>query len=272
MEKVKKNGLYYIAEIGCNHCGNFELAKMMIYIAKYICKVDAVKFQKRTIKACLTEEEYNRPHPVPQNSYGKSYGEHRSYLEFSKYKHMKLKEYCDEIQIDYGCSVWDIQAAKEIISIRPAFVKIPSACNNNIELLEFIVRNYDGPIHLSLGMLHKQETHELIEYIKKRGYSKRIVLYHCVSGYPIKTEDVCLLEIMSLMKEKETFRGIGFSGHHKGINIDLGAIALGAQYIERHYTLNHHLKGTDHIASLEPDEFSLLVSNGEEKTKGYIGY
>ena len=120
-------------------------------------------------------------------------------------------------------------------------------------------------------MLHKREKDNLLNYIQNKGYSKRTILYHCVSGYPVPIEETCLLEIALLMKETQNlFEGIGFSGHHEGVKIDTVAIALGARYIERHLTLSHYLKGTDHIASLEPEEFFILVENGNEILKALI--
>lgn len=94
-----------VAEIGCNHKGEIEIAKEMIKTAKIFCKVDYVKFQKRNIKELLTEEEYNAPHSNPFNSYGVTYGAHREYLEFSLDQHRELKSYCEEIGIEYSSSV-----------------------------------------------------------------------------------------------------------------------------------------------------------------------
>lgn len=265
---MEESKIYFVGEIGCNHCGSLDVAKMMIYLAKKVCKIDGVKFQKRTVRKCLTEREYDMPHPIPSNSYGYTYGEHREYLEFTTEQHKILKEYCEEIGIDYGVSVWDENAAEEMISINPDFIKIPSACNSNINLIEYVAINYKGPIHVSLGMLAKQEKEELLGYFLHSQYAERLVVYHCTSGYPVPVSQMCLLEISDLCKySRNKFLGIGFSGHHKGIDIDCMAISLGARYVERHYTLNHFLKGTDHCASLEPGEFRKLVRNCEDLTK-----
>ncbi len=129
---------FIIAEIGCNHKGEVELAKELIKVAKIFCNVDAVKFQKRNNKELLTEEQYNQPHPNPVNSYGETYGLHREYLEFDLIQHEELKEYCEEIGVIYSTSVWDLSSAKEIASLKPQFIKIPSACNNNDELLTWL--------------------------------------------------------------------------------------------------------------------------------------
>mgnify|MGYP001004845736 CR=1 FL=1 len=108
---------FVIAEIGCNHKGDIEIAKELIKVAKIFCNVDAVKFQKRKNKELLTEEQYNQPHPNPSNSYGETYGLHREYLEFDVEQHAELKRYCEEIGIIYSTSVWDLTSAKEIISL-----------------------------------------------------------------------------------------------------------------------------------------------------------
>ena len=125
---------YVIAEIGCNHKGDIEIAKELIKVAKIFCNVDAVKFQKRHNKELLTEEQYNAPHPNPVNSYGDTYGAHREFLEFDVNQHQELKDYCEDIGLDYSTSVWDLTSAKEIAGLQPKFIKIPSACNNTIKM------------------------------------------------------------------------------------------------------------------------------------------
>ena len=117
---------YVIAEIGCNHKGDIEIAKELIKVAKIFCNVDAVKFQKRHNKELLTEEQYNAPHPNPVNSYGDTYGAHREFLEFDVNQHQELKDYCEDIGLDYSTSVWDLTSAKEIAGLQPKFIKIPS--------------------------------------------------------------------------------------------------------------------------------------------------
>lgn len=244
---------YVIAEIGCNHKGEMAIAKELIKIAKIFCNADAVKFQKRNNKELLTEEQYNTPHPNPANSYGATYGEHREYLEFTAEQHQELKSYCEEIGIVYSTSVWDTTSAKEIAGLQPEFIKIPSACNNNFEMLEWLCQNYNGEIHISTGMTTKDETDVLVEFFTKFGRNKDLVLYNCTSGYPVPFEDVCLLDIRILQeKYGDKVKHIGFSGHHLGIAVDVAAFTLGANIIERHYTIDRTWKGTDHAASLEP--------------------
>lgn len=249
-----------IAEIGCNHMGDFNLAKKMVSVVKQFTDADIVKFQKRNPKELLTKKQYNSPHPEPRNSYGKTYGEHREFLEFSIEQHRKLKEYCEELGIEYSCSVWDLTSAKEIISLNPKRIKIPSACNLNFELLNLICNSFPGEIDLSLGMTSKKEEESIVSFFTKKKRNKDLVLYSCTSAYPSSFEDVCLLEITNLRRKYgRRVKDIGFSGHHLGIAIDNAALALGASHIERHFTLDRTWKGTDHAASLEPDGLRRLV-------------
>lgn len=253
---------YVIAEAGCNHKGDMQIAKELIEVAALFCKVDAIKFQKRCNKELLTEEQYNAPHPNPENSYGKTYGEHREFLEFTVEQHAQLKKWCEEYGITYSTSVWDLTSAKEIASLQPKFIKIPSACNNHYEMLQWLCDNYKGEIQISLGMTTHEEEKELVDFFVKNGRNKDLVIYNCTSGYPVPFEDVCLLEINRIKDSYgEMVKHVGFSGHHLGIAVDVAAYTLGASVIERHYTLDRTWKGTDHAASLEPDGVRKLVRN-----------
>ncbi|MGB5666426.1 MAG: N-acetylneuraminate synthase family protein [Maribacter sp.] len=244
---------YIIAEIGCNHKGDMKIAKEMIYMAKIFGNADAVKFQKRNNKELLTGEQYEAPHPNPANSYGNTYGAHREFLEFDVTQHQELKNYCEEVGITYSASVWETISAKEIASLNPDFIKIPSACNNNFKMLGWLCENYMGEIHISTGMTTKDEIESIVDFFSKHDRNKDLVVYNCTSGYPVPFKDICLLDILKL-KEKygDKVKSIGFSGHHLGIAIDIAAYTLGAHIIERHFTLDRTWKGTDHAASLEP--------------------
>ena len=243
-----------IAEIGCNHKGDMNIAKELIMTAATYCKADVVKFQKRCNKELLSSEEYNAPHPNPANSYGDTYGAHREFLEFNLDQHRQLKAWCEEYGIDYSTSVWDVTSAKEIVSLQPNLIKVPSACNLNKNLLQYLCDNFGGEIHLSVGMTTKEEEEEIVNFFESNGRAKDVVLYNCTSGYPVPFEDICLLEITRMRQQYAgRVKGIGFSGHHLGIAVDSAAVALGAEWIERHYTLDRTWKGTDHAASLEPD-------------------
>jgi N-acetylneuraminate synthase len=243
-----------IAEIGCNHKGDMNIAKEMIKIAATYCNADIVKFQKRCNRELLTPEEYNAPHPNPNNSYGKTYGEHREFLEFNLEQHRQLQTWCREYGIEYSTSVWDVTSAKEICTLNPKLIKVPSACNLNKKMLEYLCDNFGGEIHLSFGMTTKEEEEQIVSFFEEKKRNNDLVIYSCTSGYPVPFEDVCLLEINRLRESyAKRVKAIGFSGHHLGIAVDSAAVALGAEFIERHYTLDRTWKGTDHAASLEPD-------------------
>ena len=256
---------FIIAEAGCNHMGQMNIAKDLIETAAHFCKADAIKFQKRCPKELLTEEQYNAPHPNPVNSYGDTYGAHREFLEFTLDQHAQLKKWCEEAGIIYSSSVWDLTSAKEIASLNPDFIKIPSACNTHFGMLQWLCDNYQGEIQLSFGMTSRAEEEEIVQLFEKNGRAGDLVLFNCTSGYPVAFKDVCLLEIIRM---RETYgkrvKAVGFSGHHLGIAIDVAAYTLGAEYIERHYTLDRTWKGTDHAASLEPDGVRKLVRNLRE--------
>ena len=260
MNKYKKP--YVIAEAGCNHKGEMKIARELIDTAAHFCHADAIKFQKRCPRELLTPEQYNAPHPNPANAYGETYGAHREFLEFTVDQHRQLKEWCEEAGIVYSTSVWDMTSAKEIASLNPRFIKIPSACNNHFEMLQWLCDNYGGEIQLSFGMTTHKEEEEIVDLFVKNGRNKDLILYNCTSGYPVPFKDVCLLELTRMKKTYgETVKAIGFSGHHLGIAVDVAAYTLGAEYIERHYTLDRTWKGTDHAASLEPDGIRKLVRN-----------
>ncbi|MBQ4801405.1 N-acetylneuraminate synthase family protein [Aquimarina sp. MMG015] len=242
-----------IAEIGCNHKGDMDIAKELLRLSKE-CNADVVKFQKRNNRELLTEQQYNAPHPNPSNSYGDTYGAHREFLEFSVEQHKELKNYCDQIGIEYSTSVWDVTSAREMITFNPSMLKVPSACNNHFDMLRVLRDEYTGEVHLSFGMTNQDEEKQIISFFEETDQAKhRLVIYSCTSGYPVPFEDVCLLEISRLKNEYgNRVKDVGFSGHHLGIAIDNAAYTLGATWVERHFTKDRTWKGTDHAASLEP--------------------
>ena len=242
-----------IAEIGCNHKGDIKIAQDLIQTAKR-CGADVAKFQKRNNKLLLNKKEYEGPHPEPWNSYGNTYGLHREALELNIDQHKELQDFCSTIGIEYTSSVWELDSAKEISELNPLFIKIPSATNLDFKMQNFLCENYNGKIHVSVGMTKKKEIAEIINFYKKKSRINDLVLYCCTSGYPISEKDICLLEIKNLQKLMEnTEGGVGFSGHHLGIAPDIAAVTLGVDWIERHFTLDRTWKGTDHAASLEPE-------------------
>jgi N-acetylneuraminate synthase len=246
--------LTVIAEIGCNHMGQLKIALEMIDTLSVYCKVDAVKFQKRTVRELFTQSEFFAPHPNPQNSYGDTYGEHREFLEFNLAQHRELKNHAESKGVIYSSSVWDLTAAGEIASLTPTFIKIPSASNQNFDMYDYLCDNFKGEIHVSVGMTTREEEKKIVDFFVSKGKNRDLVLYSCTAGYPVPFEDICLLEIKRLKESySNVVKAIGFSGHHLGIAADIAAMTLGATYFERHFTFDRTWKGTDHAASLEPD-------------------
>jgi N-acetylneuraminate synthase len=249
-----------IAEIGCNHGGDVATARKMIAVAAQFCEVDVVKFQKREPRTLLTPEQYGAPHPNPMHAFGESYGAHREFLEFDVEVHAALVEACRASGVVYSTSVWDVPSAQAVLGLEPEFLKVPSAANLNEELLKVLCLDYGGDVHVSLGMTSRAEEEWLLALFDGCGALDRVVLYACTSGYPVPFEDLALGEIARLRDAYGSqVRAIGFSGHHLGIAADIAAMTLGADYVERHFTLDRTAKGTDHAASLEPDGMRRLA-------------
>jgi sialic acid synthase len=249
-----------VAEHCCNHMGDVDLAKKMIDAA-VLAGADYAKFQKWNARAALSPSQYEAPHPNPHHSFGEPYGRHREALEFSAEQHNELRDYCNLRGIKYSCSVFDDVSAKELVTLNPEYIKIPSQKNLRKSIyLRLAELNYQGDLHVSTGMTSRKQLASLVELLERLGFGGRVVLYSATSSYPCQFEDVHLLNIEAL---KQNFghwpKGYGFSGHHNGIALDIAAAMLGVEFIERHFTLDRTMKGTDHAASLEPQGLTKLV-------------
>ena len=158
--------------------------------------------------------------------------------------------------------MWDKKSAENFLKakIKCDFLKIPSACNLDFDLLEILTNKYKGKLHLSLGMTKIDEIEKIVDFFINKNRNKDLVLYSCTSTYPSDFNDIGLLDIKKLKNQfSKVIYDVGFSGHHLGIAIDIAAYALGANYIERHFTLDRTWKGTDHAASLEPTGLTKLI-------------
>lgn len=266
-----ETAIQVVAEVGCNHKGDLDLAKEMIRVAALDCGVDVVKFQKRCNRELLSPAQYNAPHPNPAHAYGASYGAHRECLEFDRDQHLELLICCAEQGVTYSTSVWDLTSARDMVSLSPAMLKVPSASNQHYAMQTYLCEQFPGEIHVSLGMTTAHEIASLMRFYAERGRMRDLVLYACTSGYPVDYSDVCLFEIRALMElYGAQIKGIGFSGHHLGTAPDMAALALGRAmqwdghgnftHIERHFTLDRSWKGTDHAASLEPADLRDLCA------------
>jgi len=256
--------VFVVAEIGINHNGSFELAKRLIKEAK-LAKADAVKFQKRNPEEILIKEWLERPYNSP-NAYGRTYGEHRKKLELSGEEYYKLKKYADDLGILFFASVWDFSSADFMEKLGVAAYKIPSADVINLPLLEYVAKK-DRPILLSTGMSTLEEIDEAVKTILK--YNSRLIIFHCVSLYPCP-DDKIDLNFMNILKQRYKPLPIGYSGHEIGYLPTLTAVAMGTPIVERHFTLNKKMKGSDHAASLEPKELKELIEKIKtvEKIRG----
>ncbi len=243
---------FIIAEIGHNHGGNLETAKELILEAKK-CGVDAVKFQKRENKSLFTKEFYNKPYEN-ENSYGRTYGEHREALEFNVHQYKELIEFSESNNIIFFATAFDPFSAALLQSLNVPCFKVASADLTNIPLIEQLVE-YKKPLIISTG----GGTLEDIDRVVKTIHGKvEYALLHCVATYPNKPEQMNLKFIQTL-KDRYIDCQVGLSDHYNGIVMAEAAYMIGARIIEKHFTMNHTWKGTDHPLSLEPQGMFKMV-------------
>lgn len=240
-----------VAEVGCNHGGNLNTARLMIKAAAE-AGADVVKFQKRNLEMCLDPTRAAAPHPVPSNAFGTNYAKHRAALEFTLEQHYELKRCCKDHGVAYACSVWDVLSALEVASLGPAYIKIPSACNLHKPLRTALIGK--GPVHLSLGALVGMEIRELLRTLAQEP-GPMPLLYVCTSSYPPSQSDLHLGTIRWL---RDAGLQVGFSSHTRLTRVAVYAFLLGASVIEQHFTLDRAQKGTDHAISLLPEELKEL--------------
>ena len=242
--------VFIIAEIGNNHNGSFDRAKQMIDECIEL-KVDCVKFQMRNLKEVYRESSLNKS----GDDLGTEYildllGE----FELSIEDQRKLRDYCKEKGILYLCTPWDSKSIKVLEGFEVPAYKVASADLTNLPLLQLLSET-KKPLILSTGMSTEEEVKITTSFLNDRKVN--FTLLHCNSTYPAPYHDINLNWMKRL---KEIHQNIGYSGHERGIAVTLGAVALGAKIIERHYTLDRHMEGPDHAASLEFNEFSDLVA------------
>jgi sialic acid synthase SpsE len=237
-----------IAEMGINHCGDMKLAKKIIKAAAK-CGVDYIKGQKRTPSECLTEEQYNRPYDNP-NSFGKTYGEHKEALEFSKEQWKELFDYANSLGLKAFNTVFDINSANEMEELGQEIYKFGSAETSKHDLIKHVM-TFNKPIIVSTGMSIMEEVEETMNILKS--HTNDVVVMQCTSTYPCDEKDVNL-NVLKTYKEEFPWAKLGFSGHFRSANggVEAGAVALGATWLERHFTTDRTMKGSDQAASLEP--------------------
>ena len=248
---------FIIAEAGVNHNGSLELAKKLIEKAKEV-GADAVKFQ--TFKA----ENVISSHAPMAEYQKKNLGKEMSQIEMIKklelsYDDFKiLKEYCDEVGITFLSSPFDVESARFLANLGMEIFKIPSGEITNYPLLKEI-GSYGKKVILSTGMADLGEIEDALDVLISSGTKREnITVLHCTSEYPAPYEEVNLRAMLTI---KDAFKvRVGYSDHTEGIEIPIAAVALGAEVIEKHFTLDKNLPGPDHKASLEPEEFKRMVT------------
>lgn len=255
---------YIIGEIGQNHNGSVDLAKLLIEMVARPVKeelfglnldrIDAIKFQKRDLNEELSTSQMNKIYDSP-HSFGRTYGEHRSYLELDDEEHFELYKYTKSLGFDFIETLCAVGCLSMLRLFSPDKLKVASRDLTNLPLLNALAET-KIPMILSTGMAGKEELDNALEVITK--YHNNISILHCVSEYPTQPQNVNLNTIKYLIKNYSEYC-IGFSDHTIGIAMSLAAVAMGAEIIEKHITLDRRMKGTDQGGSLGPDGVIRLV-------------
>ena len=263
--KNRKTPSYFIAEIGQNHQGDINIAKKMVDSLKGL-SINCIKTAKRDIDTCLSEEQKNMIYENP-NSFGKTYYEHRKALELSKDDFIEFKNYVEKAGFDFISSFTDKPSLDFLCDINISGLKIASQRTSDIELLNATALT-KIPVILSTGMSTIKDVDTAVDILSK---NKELHVLQCTSTYPCPEEDLNL-NVIPMYKEryKGKINSVGFSGHHVGVASDIAAYMLGAEIIERHYTLDRTMKGTDHPGSLELRGIEYVVNyiNQVEKALG----
>jgi len=249
---IKRKRPFLIAEIGINHNGSIELAKRLIDLAKKY-NFDSVKFQKRDSDICVPEQQKGKMRTTPWGDM--TYLEYRKKIEFNSREYKEIDNYCKKIKIDWFSSVWDANSLKFMKQFNTKYNKVASAMLTNQALLELIAKEKKLTF-ISTGMSKMRDINQAVNIFKRNKCN--FVLMHCVSNYPCPEEDLNLNLITTLKKEFKC--KIGYSGHESSVSPSLAAWFLGADYIERHITLERSMYGTDQAASLSEQGIRELTS------------
>ncbi len=244
---------YVIAEIGHNHQGKLKTCMEMFRVAKE-CGADAVKLQKRDNRTLFTRTAYERPYDN-ENSFGATYGEHREALEFGESEYRELKSWAQEIGVTMFATAFDFPSVDFLAKLEMPAYKVASGDLKNIPLLKYIAQA-GKPIILSTGGGTMEDV--LRAYDAVMPINPQLCILQCTAGYPAAFEELNL-RVITTFRERFPQTVVGLSSHDNGIAMALAAYMLGARVIEKHFTLNHTWKGTDHAFSLEPIGFQKMV-------------
>ncbi len=247
-----------IAEAGVNHNGSVELAKRLIDVAAD-AGVDYVKFQtfnaENLVSKTAKMADYQQRNMHDNNS--SQYAMLKK-LELSKEQHEELIAYCQQKDLKFFSTAFDMESLDYLASLKLGLWKIPSGEITNYPYIKKIA-SYREPVILSTGMSTLAEIQDAIAVLMEYGVLKEMItVLHCNTEYPTPMQDVNLLA-MNTIKEKIAVK-VGYSDHTQGIEIPIAAVALGAEVIEKHFTLDRNMEGPDHKASLEPNELKTMVT------------
>ncbi|WP_293893662.1 N-acetylneuraminate synthase family protein [Flavobacterium sp.] len=264
MIEETKNGTYIIGEIGQNHNGSVDIAKLIVELVSRpifeddfgmeLKPMNAVKLTKRDLKEELTDTHMNRPYDSP-HSFGKTYGEHREFLELNDEEHFEVYKYAKSRGLDFVETLCSVGCLSLLKLFEPDCLKVASRDLTNLPLLAAMAET-KIPIVLSTGMAGKKELDDALNTISK--YHNNISILHCVSQYPTHPDNLNLKTITYLQKNYGQYV-IGFSDHTIGISAPVVAVGMGAQIIEKHITIDRNMKGTDQAGSLGPEGVFRMV-------------
>lgn len=257
----QNSGIYIIAEAGINHNGDFEIAKKLCDEAKK-AGCDSIKFQKRTIELVYSKKLLDEPRVSP---WGNTQRDQKLGLELSFEDFHKLAKHCESLQIDFSASAWDFKSLEFIESLNPKYHKIASAFINHKNFLRKVA-SYSRPAIVSTGMATLDDIDQAVEIFRKANCP--FILMHSVSVYPAQLEELNLSVIKTLQDRYQMI--VGYSGHEASVSPTLCAASLGARVIERHFTLDRTMYGSDQAASLEIDGMRRLVA-GLRKYPAILG-
>jgi len=243
-------GIFIIGEIGINHNGDLTIVKQLIDMAKD-CGCDAVKFQKRTINVVYEKEMLDSPRESP---WGTTQREQKEGLELGKEKYDEIDRYCKETDIHWFASAWDVESQKFLREYDCKYNKVASAMLTHLPLLETIAEECKHTF-ISTGLSNYGQIDRAVSIFREKDCP--FTLMHCVSTYPCPDED-CNISLIPVLKEKYRCQ-VGYSGHETGIVPSVLAVAMGAQVVERHITLDRSMYGSDQSASLEKRGLELMV-------------
>lgn len=244
---------FVIAEVGHNHQGSIETAKQLIDAA-HATGADAVKLQKRDNRTLFTREYFNRVYNS-ENSFGETYGQHREYLEFGRDEYIELKKYAEDLGMVFFATAFDMPSADFLADLDMPAYKMASGDLTNTPLLRYVA-DIGKPMIVSTGGGRAEDVRRAVETI--RPHNDQLAVLQCTAGYPPEWEELNLSVITSLREEYSDVV-VGLSSHDNGIAMAVAAYVLGARVIEKHFTLNRAMKGTDHAFSLEPPGLRRMV-------------